>query len=173
MAAPKTLNLKRWGVLIVLVLISSPARALNSSAGTVKVERSLRCMGTEFKIDAYGTDASVLEGATEDAFDEVKHLDLLLSNYLPDSELSRVNQQAADGPVVVSRELFDFLLMCQDYSRQSEGSFDITVGPLMKIWGFYKGSGHLPHRAEVRTALAQIGFTNVQLESARPDRAFY
>lgn len=125
----------------------------------------MRCMGTEFTIDAYGPDASALEAATEDAFDVVKHLDILLSNYLPDSELSRVNRHAATVPVPVSQEMFDFLSLCADYSRRSEGSFDITVGPLMKVWGFYKGSGHLPHRAEVRTALAQIGFTNVHLDS--------
>ena len=41
----------------------------------------------------------------------------------------------------VSAELFDLLSACVEYSRQSEGAFDITVGPLMKVWGFYKGSG--------------------------------
>ena len=44
---------------------------------------------------------------------------------------------------------------CVNYSRASDGAFDITVGPLMKVWGFYKGTGHLPHRAEIRGALAQ------------------
>ena len=50
----------------------------------------------------------------------------------------------------VSPELFQLLSACVEYSRESEGAFDISVGPLMKVWGFYKGSGHLPHRAEVR-----------------------
>jgi thiamine biosynthesis lipoprotein len=52
-----------------------------------------------------------------------------------------------------------------DYSRASEGAFDITVGPLMKIWGFYKGTGRLPHRAEIRTALAKVGYRHIQLDA--------
>lgn len=141
------------------------ALAMPAPGAAVRVERTLRTMGTAFTVDAYGPDASVLEGATEEAFDEVKRLNGLLSNYLPDSELSRVNREAGRGPVRVSQELFDILSMCQRYSRESEGSFDMTVGPLMKVWGFYKGSGHLPHRAEVRTALNEVGYRQVELDA--------
>ena len=48
------------------------------------------------------------------------------------------------------RSCSGLLSACLEYSRQSEGAFDITVGPLMKVWGFYKGTGRLPHQAEVR-----------------------
>ena len=116
----------------------------------VKIERSVDVMGTTFTIDAYGVNAGALESATEEAFDEARRLDQMLSNYLPDSELSQVNQHAFESPVQVSKEFFQLLQDCLAYSRKSEGSFDITVGPLMKVWGFYKGSGHLPHRAEIR-----------------------
>ena len=98
-----------------------------------------------------------MEAAVEAAFDEVQRLDDLLSNYKPDSEWSEVNRDAAERPVRVSAELFQLLSACQEYSRQSEGAFDITVGPLMKLWGFYKGCGRLPHKAEVRAALARVG----------------
>ncbi|MBV9677118.1 MAG: FAD:protein FMN transferase [Acidobacteriaceae bacterium] len=123
-------------------------------------------MGTTYTIDAYGANTGALEAATEAAFDEARRLDQMLSNYLPDSELSQVNQSAFERPVRVSREFFQLLQDCLDYSRKSEGSFDITVGPLMKVWGFYKGSGHLPHRAEVRSAMDHIGYEQVQLDAA-------
>ena len=132
----------------------------------VKLERSVDAMGTTYTIDAYGTNAGVLESATEGAFDEVRRLDQMLSNYLPDSELSQVNQHAFEAPVRVSKEFFQLLQDCFQYSRESDGAFDITVGPLMKVWGFYKGSGHLPHRAEVRTALDHIGYGHVKLDAA-------
>ena len=144
------------GLLFVLAGSAAPP--------SVKIERTLRCMGTEFTIVAYGSNTGLLEAATEEAFDEVKRIDTMLSNYLPESELSRVNRRAAECPVKVSQEFFDLLEMCSEYSRQSEGLFDITVGPLMKVWGFYKGSGHLPHRAEVRTALAMVGYRGLQLD---------
>jgi FAD:protein FMN transferase len=123
-------------------------------------------MGTEFTIDLYGPNMTVLESAAEQASDEVKRLDQMLSNYMPDSELSKVNREAFDHPVEISTELYSLLSECLGYSRESEGSFDITVGPLMKVWGFYKGSGHLPHRAEVRSALDQIGYRNIELDAS-------
>jgi thiamine biosynthesis lipoprotein len=90
----------------------------------------------------------------------------MLSNYKPSSEWSLVNRQAADSPVHITPEMFQLLAACIEYSRESEGAFDITVGPLMKVWGFYKGSGHLPHRAEVRGALNMIGYQNILLDAA-------
>jgi thiamine biosynthesis lipoprotein len=52
------------------------------------------------------------------------------------------------------------------YSRESEGAFDISVGPLMKVWGFYKGSGHLPHKAEVEASLPKVGYRHIHLDAA-------
>jgi thiamine biosynthesis lipoprotein len=140
------------------------ARAQQQHHETLKLERSASAMGTTYTIVAYGENLGQMQAASEQAFDEARRLDQMLSNYVPESELSRVNQEAADHPVAVSQEFFDLLEACFDYSRKSEGSFDITVGPLMKVWGFYKGTGHLPHRAEVRAALDQIGYQNVDLD---------
>ena len=89
----------------------------------------------------------------------------LLSNYKPDSAWSQVNQFAAERPVEVPQELFDLLAACVEYSRKSEGAFDITVGPLMKVWGFYKGTGHLPAHGEVKKALACVGYKNLILDA--------
>ncbi len=103
--------------------------------------------------------------------EEARRLDEMLSNYKPASEWSMVNREAANGPVRITPELFQLLAACVEYSRESEGAFDITVGPLMKVWGFYKGSGHLPHRAEVWGALNQIGYKNILLDTASANGA--
>lgn len=132
----------------------------------VRLEHSEAAMGTTFTVDLYGSNRGALQAAAEAAYDEVHRLDNMLSNYIPDSELSRVNDEAFDHPVHVSREFFNLLSTCIAYSRVSEGSFDITVGELMKTWGFYKGSGHLPHRAEIRSALDRMGYQNIELDAA-------
>jgi thiamine biosynthesis lipoprotein len=106
----------------------------------------------------------VLIASTEHAFEEVRRLDRMLSNYRPDSELSQVNRFGAERPVSVSPELFRLLAACVNYGRLSEGAFDITVGPLMKVWGFYRGSGRLPHRAEIRGALGRVGYGKIVLD---------
>ena len=124
-------------------------------------------MGTTFSVVAYGTDSAQLEASAQAAMDEAHRLDRLLSNYLPDSEWSRVNREAAERPVAVSAELFDLLSACLDYSRRSEGAFDITVGPLMKVWGFYKGEGLLPRPAEISQALNRVGYQHLVLDVAR------
>src|SRR5207245_24268 len=127
---------------------------------------SVEAMGSAFSVAVYGDDRTRMEEAVDASFEEVRRLDQMLSNYKPESELSEVNRFAAERPVQVTPELFDLLSACVEYSRESEGAFDITVGPLMKVWGFYKGTGRLPHRAEVRTALERVGYHNVLLDRA-------
>ena len=123
-------------------------------------------MGSTYSIAVYGTDRVKMEAAIDAAFDEVRRLDDLLSNYKPGSEWSEVNRDAAQRPVRVSPELFGLLQQCLEYSRESEGAFDITVGSLMKVWGFYKGTGHLPHRPEILAALAKVGYRHIHLDAA-------
>jgi thiamine biosynthesis lipoprotein len=162
-ASPSSAILCRAFLAILLAL--PPALHAAATSRPVKLERNVYAMGTEYTMDLYGENATRLEGAAEQAAEEVKRIDQLLSNYIPGSELSKVNREAYEHPVAVSPELFTLLSKCIEYSRESEGSFDITVGPLMKVWGFYKGSGHLPHRAEIRAALDQIGYKDVELNS--------
>ena len=133
----------------------------------LRLESSADAMGSTYSVAVYGYDRQKMETAVTASFEEVRRLDDLLSNYKPESEWSQVNRYAAERPVTVSDELFDLLAACLEYSRRSEGAFDISVGPLMKVWGFYKGTGRLPHRAEVRAALTKVGYGHVQLDRAK------
>lgn len=132
----------------------------------LRLEKSADAMGSTYSIALYGNDRVEMEAAVDAAFDEVQRLDEMLSNYKPDSEWSEVNRHAAEKPLKVSPELFQLLSACVEYSRESEGAFDISVGPLMKVWGFYKGSGHLPHRPEVLAALTKVGYRHIHLDAA-------
>jgi thiamine biosynthesis lipoprotein len=131
----------------------------------IRWERSVDAMGTSFVIEIFGTDEHLMQAAADEAFAELRRVDGMLSNYIAGSELSRVNECAGKAPVKVSREFFELLTACERYSRESEGTFDITVGPLMRVWGFYKGSGRLPARAEVRVSLDDVGYRMVELNS--------
>jgi thiamine biosynthesis lipoprotein len=136
-------------------------------SATVRVEKSYQAMGTTYTIAAYGDDPANLEAILDMAFEEVHRIDEMLSNFKPSSPLSQLNRNAAKEPQTVSRELFDLLARCLDYSKRSEGTFDITVGPLMKIWGFYRGTGKLPTKREITEALDKVGAENIVLD---PDR---
>jgi FAD:protein FMN transferase len=144
-----------------------PGKAPAVAAELIRYEAHLEAMGGLYSIVVYGPDRTKLEAAVNGAFEEIQRLDQLLSNYKPASEWSELNREAKARAVPVSGELYGLLEACLDYSRRSEGAFDITVGPLMKVWGFYKGTGRLPHRAEVRTALAQLGHQHLRLDATR------
>ena len=123
---------------VVLFVLGAAVAATGAESQTrpFSLEKSAEAMASTFTVNLYGTDRIRMEDAADAAFDEVRRIDELLSNYKPDSELSQVNKRAAQGPMKISPELFEILSRCLEYSRESEGAFDISVGPLMKVWGF-------------------------------------
>ena len=115
-------------------------------------EASRISMACEYAIEAYGPDADALPRIVDEAFDEVDRIDRLMSHYKATSPLSRINREAAQHPVAVEPELFDFIADAMRYHRDSGGAFDITVGPLMKAWGFFQGEGRVPSEDELAAA---------------------
>ncbi|HEU0179959.1 MAG TPA: FAD:protein FMN transferase [Blastocatellia bacterium] len=128
-----------------------------------RYEESRVSMGCVYTVVSYGRDLARLREAAAAALDEVDRIDRLMSNYKKDSELSRLNREAAKAPVKVDHELFDFIAECLRYGRESEGAFDITVGPLMKAWGFFRGEGRMPSEAELSLARNSVGYQHVIL----------
>jgi FAD:protein FMN transferase len=158
---------------IVLVLFLLPLAGAVATArpaaktDTLRLESSVVAMGSAYSVVVYGEDRTRMEEAVDAAFAEVQRLDQMLSNYKPESELSEINRYAGEHAVAVTQEMFDLLAACVEYSRESEGAFDITVGPLMKVWGFYKGTGRLPHRAEILGAMDRVGYRNIVLDATQ------
>jgi FAD:protein FMN transferase len=124
-------------------------------------------MACVYTIVAYGGERQALAEAVERALDEVDRVDRLMSHYRFDSPLSRLNRDADRGPVAVEPELVAFLAECLRYSRESGGAFDVTVGPLMKAWGFFGGEGRLPDESELATAREGVGYEHVVLDGER------
>jgi FAD:protein FMN transferase len=158
---------QKQGFVLLLCLVGFVSPALFSQAAPanlLRYEASVEAMGGTFTVSAYGPKRSNLEAAVTAALEEAHRLDGMLSNYKPASEWSVANREAAKGPYRISKELFDLLAACLDYSQRSEGTFDITVGPLMRRWGFFKGAGRLPHRAELREAMDSVGYKNIVLD---------
>ncbi|MGH9800085.1 MAG: FAD:protein FMN transferase, partial [Blastocatellia bacterium] len=140
-----------------------------------RYEDSRISMACAYSIVVYGEDESKLTQAVNAAFDEVDRIDRLMSHYKPESPLSQLNRQAASQAVKVEPELFDFIAECLRYSRESDGAFDITVGSLMKTWGFFRGEGRMPKPEELAEARSKVGWQhailNEQEQTIRFDRA--
>ncbi len=129
-------------------------------------------MACVYAVEAYGPDAEALPRAVEDALDEVDRIDRLMSHYKPESPLSRVNREAARHPVTVEPELFDFIADAMRYNRDSDGAFDITVGPLMKAWGFFRGDGRMPSAEDLAAARRHVGAKHVILNDTAKSIGF-
>ena len=124
-------------------------------------------MGTTYTVVAYGRDQTFLAEVVSEVFAEIDQLDEQMSNYKPESELSAINRDAAKSEVTVSPQLFGLIQYSLRASQESGGDFDITVGPLMKLWGFFRGQGRLPGSAEIAQVEKHIGYRHVHLDAAR------
>lgn len=100
------------------------------------------------------------------ACDAIDALEKKISTWLPGSQISKVNQWAGDRPVKVSADVIGLLQMCHRFYKDSGGAFDVTVGPLLDLWGFYRKEGHLPKEDELKRALSKVGFDKVELNEA-------
>src|SRR5205823_39330 len=102
--------------------------------------------------------------AAEDALDEIDRLEAQLTVYRESSEVSHLNREAAAGPVVVEDRLFGLLARCEQLTQATEGAFDVSVGALIKSWGFFRRQGRVPSEEERAEVLARCGMTHVRLD---------
>jgi thiamine biosynthesis lipoprotein len=123
-------------------------------------------MGTVFTIYLYAGDDLEAQASLDAAFEEIERIEETLSNYRASSELSRINRLAAEQAVTTDPEVFHLLEMALAFGRQSDGAFDITVGPLMRAWGFFRGEGRYPTSDELSRARGIAGQDKVQLDAA-------
>jgi thiamine biosynthesis lipoprotein len=123
-------------------------------------------MATRFELVLHGNDPLALRAAGEEALDEVERLEAELSLYRPASAIAHVNARAAREPVRVAPGLFRLLEHAQRLHRESGGAFDVTIGPLVRCWGFLGGTGALPEPAAVAAAREKVGMHLVELNAA-------
>ena len=153
------------GANLAMLLVAAIERSAQSATF---VHQKRYVMGTVFEIVIYDEDLPKADAAARAALDEVVRLDGVMSNYKPESELSRLNRTAHLHPIRVSRELYDVIEQSIYYSRISGGQFDISVGPVVDLWKAALAGGSLPTTAEQAVALRCVGYKEIEL--LPPDR---
>lgn len=151
-------------VKLVLLFAAATLTAQSARPPESLYTQSHPAMGTVFTIELYAPDTDTADSIMTAAFDEIDRVEALLSNYQPSSELSRISREAGDGPVVTDPETFSFLTRSFYWSRKSHGAFDITVGPLLRAWGFKAKNGHVPTQEEQKSLRDEVGWDKVQLD---------
>jgi thiamine biosynthesis lipoprotein len=163
---------KGWGFkLLLLLLINTVLLGVGWIAEAQPAPQLFTithpAMGTVFTLYIYAADREEADAKANPVFDEIDGMDDLLSNYKESSELSRINRLAATQPVTTDPETFEFLSDSLKWSALSNGAFDITVGKLMKAWGFFLKQGHIPTEAEFVKLQYETGWQKVKLDAAK------
>ena len=104
------------------------------------------------------------EPAFETIRQEFRQVESVCNFFDPESELSRLNRTAADKPFVCSDELWSLLVTARDYAEKTSGAFDVTISPLLRLWGFYRKEGRIPPDTELTQALERTGMEKVRFD---------
>jgi thiamine biosynthesis lipoprotein len=140
---------------------------LVSAATTLQLYESVEPhMGTLFSIKLYAASEQQAKDAFHAAFARITQLDATLSDYKPDSELSRITALAVHTPKPISADLFDVLAKAQSLAGQTGGAFDVTVGPLTHLWRQCRRTRTLPPAETLADALARSGYRKMHLDPA-------
>jgi thiamine biosynthesis lipoprotein len=121
-------------------------------------------MGTLARITLYARDGEQARSGFETAFGRIRELDEQLSDYRPDSELMRLCARAGEGPVAVGSGLFRVIEAAQRLADQTNGEFDVTLGPVIRVWREARRGRRLPDPAVLEAAKRLAGFHKLLLD---------
>ncbi|MEO8075270.1 MAG: FAD:protein FMN transferase [Acidobacteriota bacterium] len=123
-------------------------------------------MGTLVRITLYAPGEQAANDAFRAAFARIATLDAVLSDYQPRSELSRVTVNAVGRAVPVSRDLFTVLAASQVLAEATGGAFDVTLGPVIRLWREARKTARVPDAAALHEAASRSGFQKLHLDPA-------
>ena len=149
------------GVLIYALMISPMSGAQEVWC---KFRRTAPLMGTNFILTFYAPSSDVADRAAAAAFDRVRELNQIFSDYLEDSEVTKLSKTAGLGRrVMVSEDLWYLLKDSGRLARQSKGAFDITIGPLTKLWRKAVRQQEFPDQDKIEKARKLVNYRWVKL----------
>jgi thiamine biosynthesis lipoprotein len=154
--------------ILLLVLFIALTRA-NTAATLHEVREVHFQMGTYLELTVWHHEPQTAKRLIRDAVQEAHRLDAILSNYDPDSALSRLNRRAGAGSMRVPVELFELLASSRELGEKTGGMFDVTVGPLMELWQKAAAKNQVPSASEFNQARSLVNYRNLSLH--RPDEA--
>ena len=152
-----------YGILGVVLFLIGFFIARNSSDEEVKtIMRTKILLGTVVEIQVRDADEQKAEDAITKAFAEVKRIDELFTTYNEDSPVWKINN-SADTIISIDSEIYNLIVLCDSITKLSNGSFDVSLDNLTKVWGFYTDDPQLPTKAEIDSALLNTGWQKITL----------
>jgi thiamine biosynthesis lipoprotein len=122
-------------------------------------------MGTLVRITVYTASPDEAREAFRAGFDRIRELDDTLSDYKPDSELSEITGRAVQRPARISDDLLTVLSAAQALAEETNGAFDVTEGPVVRLWRDARKTGRVPDAEALAEARARSGFRHLHLDA--------
>jgi thiamine biosynthesis lipoprotein len=153
-----------YGLMVVLLvgLVVRVARP----PGEKRLTRTEFLMDTIVNSVAFSRDRSAGEKALGLVYLEMARLEVLLDRYRDSSDVSKINRSAGEAPVSVTGETLDVIIRALQVGTQTGGAFDITVAPVLSLWGFGTAEENVPAAEELAKALRLVDFRGVRLDEA-------
>lgn len=161
------MRLAAIAVALVSGSVGLPASCRAKDTALSRFEFTETHMGSPFQVVLYTTDEAAARQASQAAFRRIAELDAALSDYNPDSELMRLCDHAGGPPVKVSSDLLDVLQKADETSRCSQGAFDVTVGPAVRLWRRARRNHKMPDPETLARARALVGYEKIRLDPKR------
>lgn len=150
-------------VLICLLLLTTGCRREQTAAGYKEVEKTGFLMGTLVTLKVFDRDADKSSRAADKAFARIREIESLMSLNIEDSQVNNINEWAGIRPVEVSHDTLKVVEKGIYYGQLSEGLFDITVGPLARLWGIGTENPQIPGSTRINNALGLVDYRDVEI----------
>lgn len=154
---------KQWAAALGVVILYVASSAAQSSDGPILVYKGKYVMGTVFEIAAYAESSEKGSAAIDKAMQEIVRMDDLMSNYKPESALSRLNRSAHFHPQKVPPDLYRVIEQAVQFSKLSGGKFDISVAPIVNLWKAALSGDPLPSLSQRQQAEDCVGYDKIEL----------
>ena len=149
--------MRRFASAVTTLMLLMPA-----AASAEWREREAAIMGTRVAVELWHEDAGQAEAAIDAVIAEMHRIDELMSHYKPESQLSQINREAANGPAKVDAELAALIARALEFSELSGGAFDITYASVGYLYD-YREHRH-PSEAQIQAALPAISWRHVVVD---------
>lgn len=155
------LKFKNTILLLIIILTTLLISCFKTSSKTNEpLSRTETLMGTVVKVTLYDSNNSKI---LDEAFNKVKEIEKLVSANSAGTELDSVNKAAGVNAVKVSPLTFEVIEKGLEYSISSKGDFDVTVGPLVKLWSIGLEDAKVPTQEEIDSTLPLIDYNSLEL----------
>jgi len=131
----------------------------------ILVRKQAYLMGSVFEISLTGRDSILLNDHINQAIAEISRIENLISEWKPETQVSEVNRLAGIRPVKVDQELLELTQRALEYSKMTDGAFDISIAAMDRIWVFDGSMDEMPSEEAIRNSVSKVGYVHIHIDT--------